>query len=558
MSHQDFVKQFETVCAQYADKAAITYMRDDGSKTDFTFGEIFQRVRAAKEQFAAVGLRPGDRAAVISPHSPFAVFAGVALAYANITSVLIDPTLPKPQLNKLIVTSDLRAIFTIPEIYENRNKECMVDIYADILVFDLSYEEKEYLLFPESSKTMLLSATKDLELDVVAILFSSGTTSEQKGVELTFTAVNESRSMYNQLSNLTDIDTGLLTLPFYHVAGFFCFYQFFLCGCGLGFVENMDASKIAAAFHKYQPSFFALIPKFYEIVEQKIRQEARKKGALANGVFKSMLATSHFFRKCLGMNIGRVLLKSIRNKVFGEKIKLLGVGASSCKESNIRFFLDLGVETFANFYALTETYVPTVSTGVFDRYPAGTEGKVTRFDGIDVKIHAPDENGVGEIRVKTVLIMKGYFRDPELTAAAFDGDGYFKTGDLGYIDKKGYLHVTGRMKEAILLHTGKKVAPSDVDALYGAVCPNAVMASCGVPGRDESFDEIYMFIERGALSEKEQQEIKAQIKAFSARTSTLYQVSGIHFIDKLPMTSVGKVKRFQLRETALAGSGGKH
>ncbi|MCL2722775.1 MAG: acyl--CoA ligase, partial [Treponema sp.] len=198
------------------------------------------------------------------------------------------------------------------------------------------------------------------------------------------------------------------------------------------------------------------------------------------------------------------------------------------------------------------TGVPATSTGDFDNYPVGNEGNINRFEGISIIIDNPNELGIGEILIKSVLMMKGYFRDQELTISAFNKQGYYKTGDLGYIDKKNNLHVTGRIKEAIMLHTGKKVAPSDVDDLYSKLCPDTPIASCGVPYRDGMHDEIHLFVEKSELSEEEQLSLKNRIMEFSAETSTLYQIAAIHFINKLPITSVGKVKRFQLKEIALA------
>jgi len=261
-------------------------------------------------------------------------------------------------------------------------------------------------------------------------------------------------------------------------------------------------------------------------------------------------------RKQFGINLGANIFKKVRNQVFGNSIRVLLTGGSLCGKSTSAFFLSLGIDMWSDCYASTETNLPITVTGLADRFPVGTVGNISRYENINIKIHSPDEHGIGEIRVKTNLRMKGYFRDPELTDAAFDEDGYFKTGDLGYIDKKDYLHVTGRIKEAIMLHTGKKVAPSDVDDLYCKLCPDIPIASCGVPYRDGTYDEIHLFVEKGELLEKEQQNLKNLIMDFSAETSTIYQISVVHFIDKLPTTSVGKVKRFQLKEivlTELAG-----
>jgi acyl-coenzyme A synthetase/AMP-(fatty) acid ligase len=102
------------------------------------------------------------------------------------------------------------------------------------------------------------------------------------------------------------------------------------------------------------------------------------------------------------------------------------------------------------------------------------------------------------------------------------------------------------------MHTGKKVAPFDVDTLYNTLYPGVILASCGVPNKDGTYDEIHIFIEKGKLSADKQEELRKKIISFSSDTSTLYQISSIHFINKLPTTSVGKVKRFQLKDMAIA------
>jgi long-chain acyl-CoA synthetase len=551
--NQEFVARLETVCTQYANKTAITFMRNDNSKTLFTFGEIFNYIKAAKERFGEIGLCPGDRAAIIAPHSPYAVMTGLALAYSNITSVLIDAALPPEEINRLLEFSDVRAVFTGSDIYDFLEKT----LIKDVPVFDITTIAEKLLFFEASVPNVQNEATSDPHFDVIAILYSSGTTATVKGIMIPYGAVNKARELYLINTGLTADMTYLLVLPFNHVAGYSNSMQYFLTGCEIGMIEDVDAQKLSKGLLEYQPVFFAMVPRVFEVIEDKIRKQLRSKGVLAEKYILGMLSFSGFIRKIFGIKIGRKLLKSINNQVFGENIFGIGTGATPVKESNSIFFLNLGLE-WANFYGLTETYLPCVGTGVVDRYPAGTEGNVKRHPGIDIRIHNPDENGIGEIRVKTVLIMKGYFRDPELTAASFDENGYFKTGDLGYIDKKDYLHVTGRIKEAIVMQTGKKVAPSDVDALYAPLCPDIAIASCGVPNKNGTFDEIHLFIEKGNLSENEQLNLRENIMDFSSQTSTLYQLSGLHFIDKLPLTSVGKVKRFKLKEIALLEyAGGK-
>ena len=549
-NNQEFVTRFEEVCEKFADKAAITYLRNDDSKLDFTFKNIFGRIQAAVELFARAGLQPGDRAAIISPLSPHAVFALFSLVYANITAVLIDSTLPPQEIDKLIEFSDLRAIFTVPAIYETINKQRT----NDIPVFDLSNESMEMgrQVFDGSADKVSRPQTADPDISVFALLFSSGTTSEMKGVELNYFAAMKTVDIVWKVAAVNERTYFMHVLPINHIAGLMAVITFFLAGSNIGMVEDLDATKLQKGLLAFNPTHFLVVPKVYEVMEYKIRQEVKNKGAVVEKIFYMLHSLCGFLYKNFNINLGKLLFGSIRKMVFGKRLFALGTGGSLCNKKTAEFYLNMGISLWANFYASTETNIPASAVGTSDRYPAGTEGNIKRFEGIDVKIHEPDENGVGEIRIKTVLIMKGYFRDPELTGSAFDENGYFKTGDLGYIDKKGYLHITGRAKEAIHMHTGKKVAPTDVDNLYGGLCPNVTLASCGVPCKDGNYDEIHIFIESGNLLADVQQIIKKTIMDFSSKTSTLYKISKVHFIDKIVLTSVGKVKRYLLKEAAIA------
>lgn len=146
--------------------------------------------------------------------------------------------------------------------------------------------------------------------------------------------------------------------------------------------------------------------------------------------------------------------------------------------------------------------------------------------------------------VKTDLIMKGYFRQPQLTEKAFD-NGWFKTGDYGYINKAGYLYLTGRMKESIVLASGKKVSPTDVDDYYMNYVNDTLIASCGLKCEDE-YDEIHMYVQIDGKTGVQCEQIRENLMSQSKVAPQMYKLSKVHFIEKIPLTTVGKVKRFML------------
>lgn len=544
---EDFLRKYQkcidNTFQKYAEKTAICYMHENESDTAFSFEAIYRAITSFGNILKTHGLFQGDRVAIVSPHSPFSIVAGISLAYWNLTSVLIDDSLPSSEISRLLKKSDVRAILTVPKRFYNLSP---FD-YEGIPVLELGTDEFSYPLFRGCCEQPLLSETPDPDSEVIAILYSSGTTSEMKGIMTTYTSVLLAKDIFIDLSGLTPEMSYLLVLPFNHIAGFTGAMTYLLTGCTLGMLENATALGLQKGLQRFKPSYFAMVPKVFEVMEQKIRQSIHEKGVLVEAGLNFALKTSGVLRKYFGCKIGRRMFHPILSTVLGENIFGIGTGASPCKPETAEFYLNMGVE-WANLYATTETSVPITATGIHDCYPVGTVGNIYGHNGISVKIHNPDKDGIGEIYVKSVLMMKGYFRDIEATKNAFD-DGYFKTGDSGYIDKRGYLYVTGRIKESILLSTGKKVSPTDLDQMYQAYCPReCTVASCGIPVAGTGYDEIHLFIEAPNFSPNEQADLEQKLLSLSRTGSAIYPVKGVHFIPKLPTTTVGKVKRFILRE----------
>lgn len=538
--YHEFRETINAVISKYSSKTAFSYIRNDDSVDKVSFEEIGKFIENAGAEFVKIGLIRGDRVAIVTPHSPYAVFIGMALAYHGITIALIDASLPQKEIEKLIEFSDIKALFTTRKIYGQLEEEAVKKQPC----FELEQGLKIVPFCAENTNCALVETTVEPDFDTIAILYSSGTTGEMKGSMVTYESVLKARTVFVRLAGLKDYMTYLLVLPFNHVAGFTGAMTFYLTGCEIGFIEDVDASKLQKGLLTFQPHFFAMVPKVYEVMEQKIRAAIREKGAAAERLMNTMFRVSKFFRKNFGINIGKKLFKNITSQVFGENIFGVGTGASPCKAETTEFFLNLGLK-WANLYATTETDVPIVSTGIFDRYPVDTVGNVHRHPEIKIQIRNADNDGIGEITVKTELIMKGYFRRPDLTEEAFE-DGYFKTGDYGYIDKKGYLHITGRIKESIVLQSGKKVSPSDVDDYYLEKIADYDIASRGIVNEKEQYDEIHLFVADKGFTVDEKKEIIKRFESESIAAPAMYKLSQVHFISSIPRTSVGKVKRFCL------------
>ncbi len=539
--YQEFKRKIDSLTQNYGELNLFSYMREEETTEQMSYNEMYKIVCGVQKEMEELGLKRGERVALISPVSPSALLTGECLAYSGLTSVLLDASLPVEELIRLVAFSDVRAIFASPEIYD-----LLKDAFQDSLdFFQLIQTDKVEYFEGEPVKQLKSPATKDPEEDVIAIIYSSGTTGTMKGIKVTYKSVVVSDRVFNTIIGDVEKNKFLYVFPFNHIAGFILFYIFMFRGWDLGLIENMNASKLQKALLEFNPHIFAMVPKIFEVMEQKIRAAIREKGKVADVAINGLLNLCYFLRKNLGINLGKPLFKGIRTKVFGTNIVAVGGGGTKFSGSNAKFFFSLGLD-WLDAYASTETSVPCVTTCHDDRMVVDTEGNVYKIPQIQVTIGNPDENGVGEVLVKSELMMKGYFRQPELTKEAFDENGYFKTGDAGYIDKKGFLHVTGRIKESIVLQSGKKVSPADVDSYYFAKLPQYEMASKGISDEENQYDRIHMFVQNDHYDEETRKRIRAEIMDEATQAPAMYQLSAVHFVQKIEKTSIGKVKRFLL------------
>jgi len=542
--YQNFVEAIEHRGKEYKDKTAIAYLHEDGSRTNTSYEEIVGGCRKVKELFGTLGIVPGDRVVIVSPHSPQAVLAALGGAYANVTTVLVDAALPDSEINRLIAFADVRALFTTEALYERIGEE----VKHEIPCIQLCKKENEYILFGDSVDTVKRPKTVDPEPDVIAILFSSGTTAQMKGIKITYKSILCAKDYLVAYTNLDSSASFLNVLPVNHIAGYSAVISCFLCGAEVGFISEMSAEKLLYGMLNYNPTNFIMVPKVYEVMKNKIQEAISKKPKLVKWYANIAMKLCGTIRRKTGIKI-RALTKPIWKAALGKNMKICGCGTSPCSEELMQFYLNLGID-FVNVYGATETGFPITATNCNDKYPVNGTGNITQFSEIEIKIQGKDAENIGEIRVKTPLIMKGYFKDDVLTEQSFDEEGFFKTGDLGYVDANGSLYVTGRMKESIVLHNGKKVSPTDIEKYYLSQLSAVEIACCGCQKEGKSYDEIYMFVQTAGKTEQEVQEAVAALWKLSEQATLLYKLDHVLCIDKIPMTTVGKVKRFELQKYA--------
>ena len=288
---------------------------------------------------------------------------------------------------------------------------------------------------------------------LASIVFTSGTTGKGKGVMLS--QANIGLDMTLGMYNFDITKKTLHVLPPHHTFGSTVNYVGHLSqGCEVYISSGIK--HVSDEIREQQPTHLILVPAFLEVMNKKIWAAARKGGK--EGLLKGMMALSNFLRK-FGIDIRRTLFKSVL-KPFGGKLEMIICGGAKLDEDIIRTFDSIGI-TVLNGYGITECS-PLISANRNKYQKPGSVG--TPILACRVKIDNPDENGEGEICVKGPNVMLGYFNNPEATAEAFDKDGYFHTGDYGRLDEEGWIYITGRKKNLIILSNGKNIYPEELEA----------------------------------------------------------------------------------------------
>ena len=465
------LKEMINLSAQkHGDKPAFRFKTDKpGEFRNITFNEFLNDINALGTKLINMGLSD-KRIAIISDNRYEWALAYMAIACGTGVVVPLDKMLPANELEALIIRSGVEAIF-----YSSKYDEVMQDI-RNRKTTDLRYyismdlEKRENGVY---SQKELVKAGKELIekgnrkfLDAKInneamgfMLFTSGTTAMSKAVMLSHKNIASNLMDIAKVLNLDERDTLLSFLPLHHT--FECTVGFLYPisrGASIAYCEGIR--HIANNIKEYQITAMISVPALYESIYKRLMKNIEKKGKLPE--VEKMIKLTNMFSK-VGIDIKRVVFKDIIDGLGG-KIRLLVNGAAALSPEVEKGFNDLGITTVQG-YGLTETS-PVISAGTDFEQRIGSVGKV--FPSVKLKIVDKDENGIGEIHVKAPTVMLGYYQNEEATKEVLD-KGWFNTGDLGYVDKKGFLFLCGRKKSVIVLKNGKNVFPEEIETVINKI-----------------------------------------------------------------------------------------
>lgn len=529
---------YESVYKQnvsHPNKRAMSVTMNNGDKRVYTYGEVFEKVELYSQKLSAAGVRAGDRVAFVSEGCPEWTIAFFAVCKLRCTAALLDASLTAAELQDFIAQSDVRAAFFSPKTAE-KFEGLPPYAFPVFNVLDCTVLSG----FP-ATVSAELPATPDPNEEIACIIFSSGTTRKAAGIMHNHDNLINTTRMTLDVQGLTSEGRFLAIIPNSHIYGVICLVLGpALIGADVHYIESISADAVLGAFAEYHPTVLPAVPKVYELFMTQIMRKI-KKSPITAAMFKIFFPICLRLRRKSGSLLGKRLFKSI-HEGFGGSLEFLCSAGAPLNKDVAEFYYGTGFNIIIT-YGASETNIPTIGNVPEDLQ---TDSCGKPYPPVSVKF-----SDTGEILIKSPYMMKGYFRDPEATAAAFTEDGYFMTGDLGEQDARGNIRITGRSKENIVLASGKKVTPDDVEEKYSDLRGVKEFVICGVPHENTDYDEIHAFVVPEGITQADRDAIKAEIREKGAKLIQNMRVSTTHFVSEIPRTSLQKPKRYLLKQQAL-------
>lgn len=455
----------------FGNNVAYKYKKNINKKpveyVEKTYATVGEDVKALSEAFLNYE-KPIKRIALIGNNRYEWVVSYFATVCGGMIIAPMDKMLPENEIVSLIERSEVDvAIFDkkyleiFKKIKNNKSNKlhtliCMDHIDDSEIVYFNDLLEKGKDLRAKESKDIKKYDNITIDNDAMSImLFTSGTTDLSKIVMLSQKNICNNVYAYQNHFKMLPTDTLLSFLPIHHTfeSSITIVYGFY-SGATVAFCDGLR--YIADNLKEYHVSIFVAVPLVLETMYKKINKGIKDQGK--EKLINTMIKISNGLLKC-HIDVRKKLFKAIINN-FGGKLRIILYGGAALDKDTIVGFNNFGVDSIQG-YGLTETS-PVLVAESETKHKPGSAGYA--LDNVQVKISNPDKDGIGEILVKGPNIMLGYYKDEKKTKEAFEND-WFKTGDYGYLDSEGFLFITGRKKDIIVLRNGKNIYPQELEFL---------------------------------------------------------------------------------------------
>ncbi len=556
----NFWQVFETAATRFPGNVAVEVQRKDGLER-VTYRDLQEMAEAVARWLLAQGVGRGARCAILADND--ARWCGVYLGMLRIGAVAVplDTNYSAGQVQTVLAASGARLLVCGTRLLPVGRQALavapmpLVRMYGDAA--DAVPSVDAIVAAAGRAAVPACPATRD---DPAVILYTSGTTSDPKGVVLTHGNLAAERDSAFAVVDVSEHDAVLGVLPLFHsLAQMANLLLPFAVGARVVYLETLNTSDLLTALAERRITIFCCVPQFFYLIHQRVTGEVEKGGWLTRTLFRALLAANLALRR-IGVNIGPMVFARV-HKVLGGHMRLLITGGSKFDPAIGKDLYGLGF-TILQAYGLTETSGAATITKP-DEAHLDTVGRV--LPGNELRILPPDGDAEdGEIAIRGPIVMQGYFNRPDATAEVMR-DGWFLTGDLGRIDGDGRVTITGRRKEMIVLASGKNIYPEEIEAHYRKSPVIKEICVMGVTRPDEPTAErlhAVIVLDQDVLKARKIANagdlLRFEMEGLGATLPAHKRVLGYDvWFEPLPRTTTGKLRRFQIQRRLKAQAAAK-
>lgn len=447
----------------FGSKTLMKRFQDDRF-VDIAFEQFTDKAFAVGKGLVSLGLKKGDKAAILSENRPEWGISYLGIAIAGGINVPLDALLKIPAWSHILRSSRARVLIVsknfLPEfeliagdLPDLQYLVCMDDRADSSQVLSLSEIEKRGEYFKGELPSVMPS-------DIVSILYTSGTTGQSKGVMLSHQNILSDIDGILSMISVQDNDNFLSVLPIHHTFECTCgFLTPLAAGATITYARGLASKLIIEDIKNNKATILLGVPLLFEKMHTGIFKAIGKKPPLTRAIFNASYLLSRLLLDLFNTNTGKAIFKSLRDKAGLSSLRLLVAGGAPMPPEISKSFNLLGFK-FIQGYGLTESS-PVLTLNLEGKYKDASIGLPLK--GAELKIVDADSWGIGQIVARGPMIMKGYYENPEATNEVLK-DGWLYTGDSGWVDDEGYYYIAGRVKNVIVTSAGKNVYPEEIES----------------------------------------------------------------------------------------------
>lgn len=530
---------------RFGDRAALS-VRERDQWRELSYSSLARQSGALASILWDEGVRAGDRVAIISESSPDWAIGFFGAFHAGAVVVPLDPRADEQELG--LILSDCQPV-AILSSFNSREKAFALASSCGIQISVLLNGSDPRFLDSQATASGCISEASRLSGDTALLAYTSGTTGRPKGVMITPANLLFEMQALTSGHRLTDADVFLSVLPLNHLLELTCgLLTVLYCGGEVVYSGTLLPEDLVDVMKERRITTMIGVPVLFRLLHRAIES-----GASRTPATRSWFSAARTWARFLpSTRLRRLLFFPLHRRFGGRLIRLIS-GGSPLDQSVVNFFDLLGLPLYQG-YGLTETSpVATVNAPGFTR-----DRSVGRGMGSEIRIDKRPGEREGEILIRGPQVMKGYYNDAALTEEMIDSEGWFHSGDIGRLDGQGFLYVTGRLKDIIVLADGRKVHPAEVES-HLTKANGIIKEACVVPtlclhGERKGSEEVCAVIvtadefRRSTAPDRIQQDVENEVRKLSRGLRDFKRPSRVVIRNSdLPKTMTLKTRRAEVR-----------